>query len=391
MIRSGSKNNSLHYLDIKVLLFFVIIGDFIMTPWFDKSWINRIQYSLDMFHWTSDNAANFRCPICGDSQKNKTKTRGYFYLKKDGWSMKCHNCGRACKFNTFMKLYYPHLYPEYRLERLREGRSLNIVHSPQKTQDITETQVETSWSNYQIPLSLLDQKHPQVQYCISRKIPSKQLDRIYFTENLDELVRLGFGITDKYIRDGKSVIQSTAKIVFLITDGDGEIEGIQARSIGKKEFITLMFDTNFPKIYGLGDNDPNKPTFVFEAAFCSLFIPNALALLGATAPKKLEEFVNKEKVILVFDNECRSQDTVKRIESAIKDGYKIAFWPPGFPHKDLNDYMKDSFNPNLKELMTSLSKETYSGVRALAKLSNWKRVGVKYVGNKKYKKKQGAL
>ena len=36
------------------------------------------------------NLFNFRCPICGDSQKHKNKARGYFYQYKADTNFKCH-------------------------------------------------------------------------------------------------------------------------------------------------------------------------------------------------------------------------------------------------------------------------------------------------------------
>ena len=47
----------------------------------DKKYINQISPLLERFKWKSDNLANCRCKICGDSQKNKSKSRGYFFLK----------------------------------------------------------------------------------------------------------------------------------------------------------------------------------------------------------------------------------------------------------------------------------------------------------------------
>ena len=44
---------------------------------------------------------NFRCPICGDSKKNKSKTRGYLYAVKANTNFKCHNCGASMSLTTF--------------------------------------------------------------------------------------------------------------------------------------------------------------------------------------------------------------------------------------------------------------------------------------------------
>ena len=43
----------------------------------DVKYINLISSRLSKFKRVKPNLYNFRCPICGDSQKNKNKTRGY--------------------------------------------------------------------------------------------------------------------------------------------------------------------------------------------------------------------------------------------------------------------------------------------------------------------------
>ena len=52
-----------------------------MSSYLDKKFINMVSPQLEKFSWKKDNLAACRCPICGDSKKNKNKTRGYFYVK----------------------------------------------------------------------------------------------------------------------------------------------------------------------------------------------------------------------------------------------------------------------------------------------------------------------
>ena len=56
-----------------------------MSSFIDKKYINIVAARLDRFAWKKQNLANCRCPICGDSKKNRSKTRGYFYEKKGGY------------------------------------------------------------------------------------------------------------------------------------------------------------------------------------------------------------------------------------------------------------------------------------------------------------------
>ena len=43
----------------------------------DSKYIGLVSPRLQKFKKVKNNLFNFRCPICGDSKKNKTKTRGY--------------------------------------------------------------------------------------------------------------------------------------------------------------------------------------------------------------------------------------------------------------------------------------------------------------------------
>ncbi len=48
----------------------------------DSKYIGLVSSCLQKFKKVKTDLYNFRCPICGDSQKNKSKTRGYFYAVK---------------------------------------------------------------------------------------------------------------------------------------------------------------------------------------------------------------------------------------------------------------------------------------------------------------------
>ena len=72
--------------------------------------------------------ARFRCPICGDSKKDKHKARGYLYKKDDGLSYKCHNCGAAHKFYAFLKTVNLTLWNEYKAERFFERDRNRPLH-----------------------------------------------------------------------------------------------------------------------------------------------------------------------------------------------------------------------------------------------------------------------
>ena len=83
----------------------------------DVKYIGMISPRLEKFKRVKNNLYNFRCPICGDSQKNKTRARGYLYQVKNNTNYKCHNCGINVSFNNFLKDIDPATHKQYIFEK----------------------------------------------------------------------------------------------------------------------------------------------------------------------------------------------------------------------------------------------------------------------------------
>jgi transcription elongation factor Elf1 len=89
----------------------------------DVKYINLISHRFQKFKKVKNNLYNFRCPICGDSQRSKSKARGYLYQEKNNTNFKCHNCGVSISFNNFLKQIDPNVYKQYTFEKFKEGHS----------------------------------------------------------------------------------------------------------------------------------------------------------------------------------------------------------------------------------------------------------------------------
>ena len=87
----------------------------------DTKFIGLISTRLSKFKRVKPNLYNFRCPICGDSKKNKNKSRAYIYAMKNNANFKCHNCGSSLSFNNFLKDQDPQLHKQYTLEKFKSG------------------------------------------------------------------------------------------------------------------------------------------------------------------------------------------------------------------------------------------------------------------------------
>ena len=94
-----------------------------MSVFIDRKYLLQISPKLPRFSQKKEDLYNFRCPICGDSQKNKTKCRGYVYRKKNDYFFMCHNCGASLSFYNFLDKVNPDLIKEYALERYKDGET----------------------------------------------------------------------------------------------------------------------------------------------------------------------------------------------------------------------------------------------------------------------------
>ena len=107
-----------------------------MSTYVDKKFINLVSVRLEKFSWKSDKLANCRCPLCGDSKKNKNKCRGYFYKKGNDFFYKCHNCGAGTSLYRFLESVSPQLMKEYSLERWKNGESGNSNYIKPKEENM---------------------------------------------------------------------------------------------------------------------------------------------------------------------------------------------------------------------------------------------------------------
>ena len=89
----------------------------------DSKYIGLVSSRLQKFKRVKADLYNFRCPICGDSQKHKNKTRGYLYPLKADMNFKCHNCGASSTFGNFLKQLDTTLHKQYVMEKFRDGHT----------------------------------------------------------------------------------------------------------------------------------------------------------------------------------------------------------------------------------------------------------------------------
>jgi len=319
----------------------------------DSKYIGLVSSRLQKFKRVKSDLYNFRCPICGDSQRNKNKTRGYFYVVKNNTNFKCHNCGASLSFNNFLKQIDATLHKQYTLEKFKEGHTgRNFV--------VEEPKFEFNKPVFKRKLDLpkASEVPAAKEYLERRKLDPQ---KFYFAHKFKEWTN-----TQKVTFD--TIGRDESRIIIPMYDKDKNLIGFQGRSLipNSVKYITVMLDEEAPKIYGLDEVDEQLPVYVVEGPFDSTFVNNSVALCGSDGD--LGYFEGSD-VILVYDNEPRNREIVNRIGKCISRGQRVVIWPSGIIEKDINDMVLSGLN-----VMDVLKSNTYSGLEAKIKFNNWKKI-----------------
>lgn len=345
--------------------------------WIDHKYIGILSTRLERFHRTGK-SYSFRCPLCGDSQKNKFKTRGYLIEKSKGVLYYCHNCHASMGMQKFMERVDPNMAADYVKDRFTEKYKAAPVPAPVKEQkpDISKI-VVPNFAKSDSPLaglkkiSQLAHNHPAKLYVQQRLIPTPVHYKLFYAPKFKAWV-------NSLIPDKFNAEKDEPRLIIPFLDREGNCYGFQGRSFAKDtmlRYITIMLDESKPKIFGLDTVDTTTRFYVLEGPIDSMFLQNAVAMAGADMSSL---FANgdqdvKQNAIMVFDNEPRNIDIVKRIDSCIEAGYNVCIWPTEIHQKDINDMVKVG-GKRPTDLQLIIDMNTFSGLEAKLKLTRWKKV-----------------
>ena len=318
----------------------------------DSKFIGLISSRLQKFRKIKANLYNFRCPICGDSQKQKSKARGYIYGIKENVNFRCHNCGASMSLNNFIKQLDPVIQKQYAMEKFKDGfTGRNFIAEEPKFD------FESPIFKKSIDLPRASEIPIAKKYLEKRKLDAT---KFYFAEKFQQWVNSHKQTFDTIHRDESRII------IPLYYNKD--LVGVQGRSLGPNsvKYITTIFYDEAPKIYGLDTIRRGTPVFVTEGPFDSTFIRNSIAMCGADGD------VGKWGVsdpVWVYDNEPRSHEIVRRISDTISRGEKVVIWPSNIQEKDINDMVLAGH-----DVQSIVESNIYNGLEANLKFNIWKRI-----------------
>ena len=318
----------------------------------DVKYINLLSSRLSKFKRIKADLYNCRCPICGDSQKNKSKARGYFYSVKNNTNFKCHNCGVNISLNNFLKKIDPVVYKQYTFEKFKSNHTgCNFVT------DEPNFAFEKPVFKTKIVLPLCSEVEHGRSYLEKRRIdPTK----FYYAEKFKEFANsLKQTFTNTNLEESRIIIPLYYK---------KNLVGIQGRSLNTNsiKYITVMLTDDAPKIYGLDEIKKDTPVYITEGPFDSTFIPNSIALCGADGDVGKWGISN---AVWIYDNEPRNTEILSRISRVIEMGQKVVIWPSTIKEKDINDMILSGLN-----VQSVIESNTYSGLQAKLKFTTWKKI-----------------
>lgn len=340
-----------------------------MSLYIDIKYLNLISHKFEAFKRKDDYLFNVRCPLCGDSQKNKRKMRGYFYRKSNDLFYKCHNCGAGTNFGNILKQLDTLAYKEYVMERYSKGVSKFKSHKKPETPDFTPKFKEketTLIDSLMDRLDTLPYDHEAVKYAESRNLPKHKFNRLYYIDNIKNIVQLN----SKY---KESIVTEEPRLAIPFFDFNGKLTAVSLRAMRGEalRYILVKVDEDAPTVFGLEKVNQDKEIFVVEGPLDSLFLDNSIACAG-TSFSKIEHLpIRQNKLVIVFDNQPKNRDVCKLIHKYIELGHSICIWPESVSEKDINDMILDGLTS--EDISNIITTNTFSGLSAQMKFTNWKK------------------
>jgi len=346
-----------------------------MSLWIDEKYLRFLSPMLDRFTQKHPHVFNFRCPLCGDSEKNKTKARGFCFPKGQVLIYKCHNCSVALPFAALLKRVSRRLYDEYLLENLREGGNPQApLEAPAEDAGVPAIVLSDTPSMLLRRLDKVtprDAEYAAVEYVDTRCIAREKLTRLYATTH-------AYSWLTPLVGEDKAAKVSDGEVylVFPLTLPDGKWYGAQVRLLTRKEYITFRWAAEPLKVFGLDHWTPTKRTYIVEGPFDSLFIENGIAACGSDLMGVIRIMIEQklmgpaDLVVYVWDNEPRNKEVVRHLRTAVKLHEFVVIWPRSFP-KDINDAVLKGLGSG--SVTAVLAQSTVKGLQAELEFQVWQR------------------
>jgi DNA primase len=215
-------------------------------------------------------------------------------------------------------------------------------------------------------LTRLDQlpaHHRAVEYVKARQIPKERWDDLYYARDFKVLEALNPAYEGRLASDERLVIPFRRE--------DGLLTGVTGRAMGNSSlrYATIRI-TDDPLVYGLERIKRGKTIYVTEGPIDSMFLDNAIAAGGTDFSRALYNISGKN-VVLIFDNQPRNKQVVKRVEAFAQRGHAMVIWNSNWTYKDINDAVLSG--SSISEIEYLLNKSTFKGLALKLAIRDWKK------------------
>lgn len=358
-----------------------------MSLFTDIEFLHQISYRLQRFKKIDERTWNCRCSICGDSQKNQAKARGYFYQQGNRLNYKCHNCGVSISFKNFIRQFDQSLFdqylkanykdsnetPNFRNKIIRKTTAIweetipEVVESPiaglNKVSDATPHW--TTGTPFKTVLGL-PKNHPIIEYLHARLIPESQFDNFGYIDHMIDLVEV-------YPKYEKLIKTNEMRLVIPFIDKNGILIGATCRGMRDEipRYVELKFVEDVVLAFGMDKVDTSKTVYILEGAIDACFVPNSIAVAGMQMQKLKALNLDKSNCVLVLDNQPKHRDVVNAMDKFITEGYRVCVWPKVVKGKDINA-MIISGEVNVDGLVDLIDNNTFSGLLLRLNFNKWK-------------------
>lgn len=288
----------------------------------------------------------FACPICGDSQRNKSIKRGHLKLRHDGmdsfWYYRCFNgdcpaSAKAWSAENWLKEMFPVIHKSYVRDLLKNHKKSDvdemkrINEALQKQNDARQLALENKKREAEkeavkffVPI-MSDKAYCKgaVELCVKRGIPKKIYKKFFVANNS---------------KDEKNKYRGRMIIPFY--DNNNKIYYYQARAMDKGNSAKYINRTTNKDngIYNIHNVDRTKPVCILEGPIDSMFIENSIATLGVGINDLILKKLEGMECFFLMDN-----DEAGRIlsEKLLLDGNYVFLWTDFIKDYDLPTSIKD--------------------------------------------------
>lgn len=338
--------------------------------WLDHKYIGTISSRLEKFKRKGPSLYNFRCPLCGDSQTHRQKARAYIYEKKGDLKFHCHNCNATMSVPNFIKTIDQTIYNEMQMEKLQGKKSPEQIDYEQFVEKMKKPVFMKMGPLKGLKkVSQLSPESRVKKFVDSRRIPNPYHAVLFSCPNFKQYTNSL--VPGKF--DSSSIDRDETRLLIPFMDANKNVHAYQGRAVYPSgvKYITIVLDESVPKVYGLDRVKWDRTVYVVEGPIDSMFLPNSIATAGGDLVSAISSFP-KDKLVIVYDNEPRSKDTIKKLDKAILQGYKVCIWPENLEHKDINDmFLAGLSSEFIKHI---IDNGTYKDLAAKMALTKWSKL-----------------